>query len=492
MLGFSFSNEFPGIPTRDEWVQLTTGVFVQHRGTDLIAIDTALGHYHQTLASQAVVKVNEKGAHYANFRAVITKMRIVTLQLCSLIDACGTWLANKTESGEIGSSSRAPLVRRLAAHAFDKVKVLLPEGKGFDAEDPSVYLNLVAADIRWRMILPLIHNFTKDNLVFFNKERPGKQLHILNIMESNPGGVNPEHFVGEGVAVEFSKQTEFNNLFDFVRQAETNCHRVLYLQEDQRWEHQFLIVDGLVHRVDRKGDPTKVKRTGTGEASNLLISAKTHRMYLLDHDIMTPALREYDRQRLGLEELTEDGFEHLKLATQYRHSTFLAGEPCFFAGAMKIDPEEGGRIIEIDNCSGHYQPKPQAIIEAIKLMNASGHMQLDRISITVGMNHFSNGTMIFDGVPNVCTADIAVRDPEEFNRAICKAQIRQYEIQLNELGNPFTIAQRDHAAALGVVGIEDAIVIGSPTPPKTSKISPTAGRVETSRPFKIRTNVNFF
>ena len=138
MLGFSFSNEFPGIPTRDEWVQLTTGVFVQHRGTDLIAIDTALGHYHQTLASQAVVKVNEKGAHYANFRAVITKMRIVTLQLCSLIDACGTWLANKTESGEIGSSSRAPLVRRLAAHAFDKVKVLLPEGKGFDAEDPSV------------------------------------------------------------------------------------------------------------------------------------------------------------------------------------------------------------------------------------------------------------------------------------------------------------------------------------------------------------------
>ena len=83
-------------------------------------------------------------------------MKIVTLQLCSVIKACDEWLSIKTQSGEIGSSSRAPLVRRLAAHALDEVKVLLPEDKGFNAENPSVYLNLVASDIRWRILLTIV------------------------------------------------------------------------------------------------------------------------------------------------------------------------------------------------------------------------------------------------------------------------------------------------------------------------------------------------
>lgn len=480
MLGFKFSSEFQGIPTREEWVGYTTGTLVHHRGPELMAIDLALHHYHQTMASPSF--------GYGGLKAAVTKIKIVTLQLCSLINACEAWLTAKKQSWEIGFSSRAPLVRRLAAQALDKVNVLRPEDKGFNAETPATYLNIVAADIRWRMILPLIHDW-----------QAGKQLANLNIMESNPSGVNPEHYIGEGIVKEFNKQEEFAFLFDFIRKAQHNVERIMYLHEDHRWPHQILICDGLAYRVDRKGDRTEIRATGGG---NLLISQTTRRIYFINKDVMATDLEDYDVKRLQpktgprriyfekphtpriIARPDPDGFSTKH--TEFRHSTFLAGEPCLFAGAMTIDEAEPGRIVQMDNLSGHYQPTPKQLIDAIELMNETGTLDLTKIKISVGMHCPGLVDFVWNGKPLmngdvIMTADIPCGGEAglwAFQTAV-KAQQKSYYEMGVDLELKFTPTQLLEARALGVIGLEAV-------DPNYSRREPDPG------PSKIRTDVNFF
>jgi hypothetical protein len=488
MFGFSFTEEFQGIPTRDEWVRYTSSSRVHHRGPELVAIDVALDHYHQSMASPSY--------GYGGLKAAITKMKIVTMQLSSILQVCQAWISAKSKAWELGLSSRAPLVRRLITNALEALEVLDPQKKGYDRKDPTVYFRHVASDYRWRMLLPLIHNFSKDT--------PGKQLAPLTILEANPA-VNPEHFYGSTVAHQFRDQaqataeesevtTAFNFVFDFIRQAKMDAARVLYLPQDHRWPHQIVFYNGLAWRVDQRGRPISLVETPASGHGELLISGTTKIMYYLEETVMQSQKTESDRQRLnpaafkakagGPPRLIPRADEHKP--AQHQHSSFLAGEPCFFAGGAIFDEGEPGRLIAIDNCSGHYQPKPKEIAKALKFMKEEDAgfgpgLDLEKIEIKVGLN--VNGPQGWDFGPAALGINAAqAMDDHVFQYAIKKAQTEIYEKTIANYGGnvnevEWTTTTLQEAKTLGIVPLD---FLNDPEQPIT-------------RPqFKIRTDINFY
>jgi hypothetical protein len=421
MLGFKSSRSFTGVPTVSDWMSHTTGLTVLHRGAELLAIDQAIAHYHQTKASPALA--------HGGWKAVLTKMKITTVQLCSILSSCEYWLASKTESGEIGRSSRAPVIRRLHQNCYEELLVLLPGARGFDPANLSPYFYHVASDIRWKMILPLIHNTTNH-----------RHLHIDNAVEANPGGVNPDHFLGAHISSQFKEQNEFNFLFDFIRskKVSTETAKILYLERDARWQHRICIEGGLVYRVKENGDPiTEAPLTGFGQ---LLISAgKDKKMYFLNGEVM-----DADLQRLNAG-ATANGHPY-----EMRHSSFLAGEACFFAGGMTISEKTPGKIDSIDNMSGHYRPSVKEFIAAINFMNQAQTLVLKDIYLNVGMySHTPDGKWEYNGRA-ICTADTAILDWLQFERLVNAQQKKLFE-QALEVDMTITGSLMEYAKALGVM-----------------------------------------
>ena len=458
MLGFRSSREFMGIPTESEWLSHTTGLTVRHRGAELLAIDRAIGHYHQTKASQAL--------EHGGWKAILTKMKVITLQLTSIVKACEDWLTSKTASGEIARSSRAPVILRLLQNSLDEVLVLLPEGKGFDPANPAPYLYQVASDIRWKMILPLIHNTSSH-----------RQLHMDNAMESNPGGVNPDHFLGDHIATQFKAQNEFNFLFDFIRSKKvaSDTAKILYLARDARWQHRICIEGGHVYRVKENGIPNTEKRvTGNGQ---LLISAENKHIYFLNREVMDAELEKRNA------DVAADGHHY-----EIRHSTFLAGEPCFFAGGLSISSVTPGKIEMIDNCSGHYRPSIKEFIAAINLLNETGTLNLDDIFLAVGMYAPSpEGKWLFNGRP-ICSAKIAVDDFSEFEKIINQKQKVLFEQGLEE-GMALSGELLNNAMTLGVSNLTLETYLDSMG---MSEMQKNESLKEKRSKVQIRTDINFF
>ncbi len=526
MFGFSFKIQFEGIPTRDKWVELTTGDRVRHRGPELVAIDVALDHYYQSIHSHVV--------HYGGLKAAVTKMKIVTMQLCSILQVCEAWISAKSKAWELGMSSRGPLVRRLITNTLEALEVLDPHKAAYDPTDPTVYFRQVAADYRWHMLLPLIHNFSG----------PGRQLAPLNILEAD-SAVNPEHFLGAALAEKFSHQlasqttdaqgeikTAFNFSFDLLRQAKIDVARVLYLHQDHRWQHQIVIIDGYAWRVNEKGCPTFEKPTGMGE---LLISETTRKMYFLNHSVMSDQLREANEQRLNPEKVKRAFDEDMKArrsfdklhsselkslrsriyseedldsiralpATahltpradearpyQHQHSSFLAGEPCFFAGGLKFHWSDPGRIERIDNCSGHYQPKPQEIVKAIRfIQDNDANLDLESIGIDIGVTTMNGAGWSFGPAAldiNAAEAmddDIFQEQVMTVQRSVYEKIIRNYEGDIASID--WTAKTLAEAVALGVVPAEVAAEL-------STKFQEAPQKAKTRRPYSIRTDVNFF
>jgi hypothetical protein len=458
MLGFKSSREFLGVPTVSDWMSHTTGLTVLHRGPELSAIDQALVHYHQTKASPALA--------HGGWKAVLTKMKITTLQLVSILKACEDWLASKTESGEIARSSRAPVIRRLHHNCLDEILVLLPDRGGFDPSNISLYLYQVASDIRWKMILPLIHNTTDH-----------RHLHIDNALEANPGGINPDHFLGSDISHQFKGQNEFNFLFDMIRSEKVKSEtvKILYLDRDARWQHRICIEGGLVYRVNENGDPDTEKPV-TGHGQFVISGGETKRMYYLNREAMGAEL---ERANAGVA-VNEHRFE-------IRHSTFLAGEACSFAGGLTFS-EIPGKIASIDNCSGHYQPSVKEFIAAINLMNLTKTLDLKDIYLEAGVYGFTLDGEWSYNARAICTADIATQDLPEFKRLIDEKQKIIFDQALDE-GVQFSGGGLiDRAAALGFTNLTPSTsfdVTGNAVTPKTP-------RLDQSSTLKIRTKIDFF
>lgn len=454
MFGFSFIEEFKGIPSREEWVRYTTSERVHHRGTTLLAIDASLDHYHRSMASPSY--------GYGGLKAAVEKIKIVTMQLVSILQVCEAWISAKSKAWELGQSSRAPLVRRLIKNTLEALEVLDPHRAAYSPTNPTVYFRHVASDYRWRMLLPLIHNF--------DTHSPGKQLAPLNILEASPA-VNPEHFLGSKIREEFVIDTEFNFVFDFIRQAKHSANRVMYLQEDHRWPHQILFYQGLAYRVDQYGNRTETKVTGNGQ---ILISGKTRIIYFLNDEIRNQQEADLKRQTRQAAETAQKFNEGMALRrkldgrgidrreledTDYaettlrgriysradstenrselaparliarpdidsgvatQHSTFLAGEPCFFAGGATFSAEEAGTIVSLDNCSGHYQPTTQAMLDTLQFLKQSdARLDLKKILLMSGGITYNGYEWSFGPL------DISLNAEQAEDDSVLKAAINQ-------------------------------------------------------------------
>lgn len=62
-----------------------------------------------------------------------------------------------------------------------------------------------------------------------------------------------------------------------------------------------------------------------------------------------------------------------------RHSSLSHGQPVLAAGALKI---EHGKLVYIDTESGHYQPSPEFLLQAIKiLLDKGGNLDLQHLKV---------------------------------------------------------------------------------------------------------------
>ncbi|RYF66733.1 MAG: hypothetical protein EOO22_20555 [Comamonadaceae bacterium] len=67
-------------------------------------------------------------------------------------------------------------------------------------------------------------------------------------------------------------------------------------------------------------------------------------------------------------------YMRLKGGVQINHSSFLAGKEVICAGVMKI---KAGKLVYLDNNSGHYKPTVQNLANAIDVLNFEHHADLE-------------------------------------------------------------------------------------------------------------------
>jgi len=65
-------------------------------------------------------------------------------------------------------------------------------------------------------------------------------------------------------------------------------------------------------------------------------------------------------------------------AGTFHHSSFLSGKPVLCAGELRV---QNGRIVHIDNLSGHYLPTTQHLLDCVALLERRYNIDLRRVSL---------------------------------------------------------------------------------------------------------------
>lgn len=111
-------------------------------------------------------------------------------------------------------------------------------------------------------------------------------------------------------------------------------HRVLYATETERQKYELTFKDGYVYRGGELFDTSSYK--GKTPGLGAYVVSPEGKFYALEH---------------------KTGEKH--------HSTMLAGERVVCAGMMKV---VGGKIVSIDNKSGHYRPTESSLHNAVQTL----------------------------------------------------------------------------------------------------------------------------
>jgi hypothetical protein len=144
-------------------------------------------------------------------------------------------------------------------------------------------------------------------------------------------------------------------LFDYVRQADVLCAEIIYLNEDERWHQQFRVEDGKAYRL-LSPDGSRKELLPSRSTGNLIISTDQH-LYFLNKGHFQGKIDE--RAAAGHQ-------------AEFRHSSFMAGEPVLFAGGLAISSSEPGVITDVDSGSGHYRPSFLDFHKGLKVLQANG------------------------------------------------------------------------------------------------------------------------
>jgi len=119
-----------------------------------------------------------------------------------------------------------------------------------------------------------------------------------------------------------------------------------YFDETQRQRYEIFVKSGKL--VDRNGKPVTTKGTITAAGAGA------------DADFATYAMDENGRLY----------FTRYPVVTQFHHSSFLAGGPVAAAGEIKII---NGKLMRINNSSGHYKPSKAQVEQVLTELKARGY-----------------------------------------------------------------------------------------------------------------------
>jgi hypothetical protein len=343
--------KFTGIPSVEAWQSLTTvtTLFYTHsrKNPRMLAIDAALAAFHKS-DSVPFDPASEGDA------AIATRKTILALLLMDVARACALWLTSKETTS---SSNRRPAVTNLQVEAMVAVSAL---GVSFDDVDPKVLaasLASKAARMRWAS--------ARAGLATVRGGGKGKMLHDEYWGEVNIGGANPGHLQGGILSQDFQESSE-RFVFDLVRRS-GGTTKVKYVAEADRWRYQIVFHEGRLYRragADSEARGDAIDTHGTGW---IFVMDKVGRCYTSFGE-------------------SPDGMS-------FHHSTILSGEAVAFAGGIEV---REGRLINIDNGSGHYRPELAHLIRALFLLRTRHGVDLREVQL-VYFAGFVDGMPVIKG-----------------------------------------------------------------------------------------------
>ncbi|MEE2789927.1 MAG: hypothetical protein VX589_21475 [Myxococcota bacterium] len=335
------AQQFVGIPTSAEFIQLTTieGVFRRHRRKNirLLACDRALAEFeaHGAIpyAGPGVepAEVTE-GYHY------ITKILLLKVAIRAQI-----WIESKAGL----KSTRRPTVVCLLQQCI----VHLARAPLYAFGQPASTGDVTAARLKGFLARARIARM-KTQLAAVGVGGPGKALDSDYWLETNFHGLNPDHHMGQGERLAF-RAGQSNFVMHQVR-GPGGGHagsEIAYIDAAGRDRYKLHFINGGVHRqIDHAHPPELVEN----------INGKILIMDLAGHFYST-----FGDAAPG--------------GKAWHHSSMLAGQPVGFAGGIVV---QDGVITELDNMSGHYKPSPKYMVAALTQLSTLG-VDLDDVRITL-------------------------------------------------------------------------------------------------------------
>ena len=349
--------KFSGIPTVTDWQSLTTvtTLFYTHsrKNPRMLAIDAALEAFHK---SDSVPFDSASESDAAN----ATRKTILALLLMDVARACALWLTSKETTS---SSNRRPWVTNLQFEALVAVGAL---GVSFEDVDPKVLaasLASKAARLRWasaRSGLTAVRGFGK-----------GKMLHDEYWGEVNIGGANPKHIQGGALSHGFEGSSE-RFVFDYVRRSGGGPN-VKYVSEADRWRYQIVFHEGRLYRRASADSDARGDAVDTNHQGWIFVMDKVGRCYTSFGE-------------------SPDGLS-------FHHSTILSGQAVAFAGGIEVHE---GRLVNLDNGSGHYRPGLAQLIRVLYLLRTRHGVDLREVQL-VYFAGFLDGMPLIKAYPSALT-----------------------------------------------------------------------------------------
>ena len=145
------------------------------------------------------------------------------------------------------------------------------------------------------------------------------------------------------------------NLWDWLEKNGTPAaaqlaERVVYMAPDRRWENCCTVDDkSLVHKL----------ASSTGAVGDLLWTKRSNAVRVKPMVFYNPSFWAYVISPGG------GLYVHHHEADTFHHSSFLGGDRVLGAGMIGVSK---GRIVYINNKSGHYTPTPEEFYKAIKAL----------------------------------------------------------------------------------------------------------------------------
>jgi hypothetical protein len=344
------------MPTVQQWIDRTTvttlGFRHARKNPDLLAIDTALRNYE--MSARTAVMPGETPA------ATLTRTRIQVLNLLDIIKKCTVWVEHKRMALQIESSNRLTTVLDLARCAEAEVerhadsvgslsrtrgRLTHQAGQASTVMSPAARL---AAQTRFAMVRTAML-----------QQGTGKGLALSVASENNSTGMNPRHYEGSSLQNQFGDDrtnADYKFLFDYARQARLELAQIIYLGQDERWQHQIRIEDGLAYRLAAPDGSLQPSPLPPGSQGNFIISNEMN-LYFLN----LPVFEGEIAARKARGETAE-----------FRHSSFMGGKPVLFAGGMEISKSRAGLITMVDSLSGHYKPNLIQFYKALQVLKENG------------------------------------------------------------------------------------------------------------------------